>query len=308
MSSPRNDKKDATSLDNLIHALEGLTSLLKKDHTLSNAGRILTHLKQLQQTYQSLETHTKEIIDDHLKRNNQELFEALQRKSGSNKQAAAAKVFESGAIIHDSLKKELETISKEHSFVIPMQTTAQPSYQHAVESFSDDATNTTRIHTKRDDADSQYEAALRKTLKQQDPRLYALFKTSGLEAQNKLDPLTACIEALDVLRQGKINKDRIEQQGAHKPNGFDERYDQMLVEQFGVLNRNKSALLEIVLEDTDSKVKLAGIQGTLSQTYNSEPLIKKAAEAITAYIDEHIISSLRKSQGVQHTNTPRLNE
>lgn len=306
MSSPRNDKKDATSIDNLLHALDGLTSLLKKDHTLSNAGKILTHLKQLQQTYQSLETHTKEIIDDHLKRNNPELFEALQKKSGSNKQAAAAKVFESGTIIHDSLKKELETISKQHSFAITMQTTAQPTYQHAAEELFFSA-DTTRVHTNTEDAgNSEYEQALSNTHKQEDPNLYALFSASDPEAGYKQDPYTACVDAFDALRKGQIHKDKI-QQGETKPNGFDNRYREMLLKQFNILRLNKHILAGIVLDESSQK-KLTEILDTLSKRCDTVPAILKAAGSISTQIDEQLISSLRKSQGVQHTDTPRFKD
>ena len=294
-SSQRNNVA-VPALQKMVNILEELLKLRDPAHKVSNGKLIIEKLKQLQAAYYALDTDARAIINTHLQERNPGLFRALEKKGSK-----ISKPFELAGELHDSLPEELKKLIASNPVLSAMQTIAIPSHE-LPEDESVIADTGTMLVNNGKDASNQLTDAIASAGRQLDPTVYAMFTVPDLDAHQSNDPLTAVIQALEILMKTRINKEKI-QRGVPKPKGYDNAYRATLLKQFHALNNHKHVFTQ-VLQNPSNQEKITQIIDKLDKKeVQVVPVMLKLAGEISELIDDHLIDSLKS---MRHVNTPRF--
>lgn len=286
----------STPLQKMLRVLEDLLQLREQKTQASTGAKISKKLTELQSIYHALDDHTRHEIYQLLQVNNKKLLNALEKKGSK-----IIKPLELAGHIKDSLPDELKKIIQENPTLSAMKTTAIPTHEGLEEEFF--MPDTVRVNKDGAD-DNQLKDALASADRQLDPNVYAFFRSPDEDSEQASDPLTAFIDALDVLKKTKLHKEKI-LQGEPKPIGYDNAYRETLLKQINILNNNKHVLNGMKL-DAPHHSTLTEIKDKLATTASTNiPARLTLAGTISALVDNGLIDSLRKLAAKNQPDTPR---
>lgn len=286
----------STPLQRMLRVLEDLLKLREQKTQASIGAKISKKLTELQDIYHALDDHTRHEIHQLLQVNNQQLLNALEKKGSK-----IVKPLELAGHIKDSLPDELKKIIQANPSLSTMKTTAIPTHEQPEEDFF--MPDTVRVNKSGTD-DNQLKDALASANRQLDPNVYAFFRAPDEDNEQASDPLTAFINALEILKKTKIHKDKI-LQGEPKPAGYDNAYRETLLKQVNILNNNKHVLNKMKL-DIPHHATLTEIKDKLSSFSNANiPARLTLAGTISALVDDGLMNSLRKVAEKNQPDTPR---